>query len=397
MTTTDAYPTKPAGWILGRVLKVEGGHVHIRHGWPVTRVTRVARSPEDRSALRPGDVVAFPSTRGPREVRVLAPARAELRPPAARLETLRRWSRFQLLVRAFFVERGFLDTQTPTLVPCPGTEPFLEVFRTKFELGRRRETFFLPTSPELHLKKALALGCERVFEIKNCFRNGEISAHHQPEFLMLEWYRAGEGLDAIRDDLERLLRATCAALKITKLSPRKFRRVTVAELFRKHVGFTLTPATTREELRALARRLGIDPADHDWDDLFGLIFVDKIEARIDSREPLFVESYPPSQAAYARIGADGWAERFELYWKGLEIANAFHELNDPRVQKARMKEDLAKKRAVGRSAVRLDREFFRALEAGLPPSSGIAVGLERLFMAATGLSDLAEVRLFPLR
>lgn len=396
MTTTDAYPTKPKGWSLGRVLRVDGENVHIRHGWPKSKVLRVRVA---RVALKPGDVVAFPPKEkaGVREVRLLARSRGEQPATRASVETLRQWSRFQLLVREFFVDRDFVDAQTPTLVACPGTEPFLEVFRTKFEMGRRRENLFLPTSPELHLKKALALGFERVFEIKSCFRNGEISPHHQPEFLMLEWYRAGEDLEAIRGDLERLIRSTCAALKITKVSSKKFRRVTVADLFKKHVGFTLTPTTTLADLQTLARKLGLNSEGHDWDDLFGLIFVDRIEAKIDAREPLFVESYPPSQAAYARIGKDGWAERFELYWKGLEIANAFHELNDPRVQKARMREDLSKKKQVGRKSIKLDQEFFRALESGMPPSSGIAVGLERLFLAATGLKDLAEVRLFPMK
>lgn len=334
--------------------------------------------------LRPGDWVALQFQAGQiSEITLLAPALKEPRILSSSPEIQHKWFEFLQKVRNFFVGKGFLEAQTPTLVACPGTEPFLDLF----SVG----SFYLPTSPELHLKKMLAGGYEKIFEMRPCFRRGEISGRHQPEFWMLEWYRAFS-------DLEQILQDTLHLIEYLGGSVEGFQRKTMAQLFLEKLNFQLTPKTTLQELKELAQQVGLGDTVRDyeiWDDVFYLIFIEKIEPFLPSDQPLIVEKYPPSQAALARLTEDGWGERFELYWKGLEIANAFHELNDPVIQEKRSREDLELKKALGKEVPNLDPEFFSALWSGLPPSGGIALGLERLFMCLHGISDIRQLRIFP--
>jgi elongation factor P--(R)-beta-lysine ligase len=312
------------------------------------------------------------------------------------------WADFLNAVREFFRRRDFTEASTPTLVPSPGTEPYLDPFSTTWTYGRREATFYLPTSPEFHLKKMLAAGWTRIFETKTCFRNGEIGTHHQPEFLMLEWYRAYEGLDAIADDVEDLLRALAARFPAAPgLGPDglELERTTMAELFRSAFpGFTLVPSSGVEDLRILAQNEGIafSPSDG-FDDLFFRIFLERIEPGLGQRRPILVRGYPPSQAALSRIGSDGFADRFEVYWKGLELANAFHELNDPIENERRFRADAERKKEIGKEPVPVDEDLVQALHAAMPPSGGIAMGLDRLFMALFGIDEIQAARAFPVR
>ena len=125
--------------------------------------------------------------------------------------------------------------------------------------------------------------------------------------------------------------------------------------------------------------------------------MERIESQLPPDDLVFVEKYPPYQAALARLTEDGWGDRFEVYWRGLELANAFHELNDPIIQRLRANNDLKKKKELGKDLVDLDEEFFQCLEAGMPPSGGIALGVERLYMAFKNISQLSDVRIFPLK
>ena len=228
----------------------------------------------------------------------------------------------------------------------------------------------------------------QVFEIKNCFRNGESSERHSPEFTMLEWYRCFVSLEQIIQDCLDLIEALHGKRP-------SFQRKSMAQLFQEKLQFKLTPATSIDELKALAKSLGLKADSFEiWDDVFYFIFVEKIEPFLDSSEPLFVEKYPPSQAAFARLTEDGWGDRFEIYWQGLELGNAFHELNDPKIQEQRFQEDLQKKSQIGKEVPNLDPEFMQALKSGMPPSSGIAMGLERLFMALNGIKEIKDLKVF---
>lgn len=300
------------------------------------------------------------------------------------------WNEFLSLVRQFFKEKRFLDVKTNTVVRCPGTEPSLEVFETFLEIESKKEKLFLTTSPEINLKKMLSLGAERIFEIATVFRNGELTDRHHFEFLMLEWYRAFAGLHMIKHDVIEMIEFLADQLKVER--PKEVLTFSIPDLFVKHCGFQLKPDTNVEELKNLAHSLNVDvQSAQTIDDYFYLIFMEKIEYQWPSDRLVFIEKYPPYQAALARIGADGWAERFEVYFQGYEIGNAFHELNDPVIQRQRSQEDLEKKKLSGKKEIGLDEEFFQALEFGLPPSSGIAMGLERIYMALKKIKNIRDL------
>jgi elongation factor P--(R)-beta-lysine ligase len=311
------------------------------------------------------------------------------------------WHEFRRAIRSFFSEQGFLEARTPTLVPSPGTEPFLVPFETVWKMGKEEKFFYLPTSPELHLKKLLVRGFSKIFELKDCFRNSEVGPHHQPEFLMLEWYRAYSRIEAIQTDVKDLIHYLLKTfsdldVRFAGKETLEVQTITMAELFTEKLDFPLTPKTTLEELKALAKKEGLTCNDDDsWNDVFFRLFLERIEPELGLTQPVIVTQYPPSQAAYARLTEDGWADRFEVYWKGLEIANAFHELNDPIEQMKRFESDLEEQRTQGREPVRLDKEFLEALKFGMPPSAGIALGVERLFMALFDMPDISHLRAFP--
>lgn len=294
---------------------------------------------------------------------------------------------YQHLIRQFFKEKRFLEVKTPTLVDCPGTEPSLDVFETQFDLGSQKKKLFLPTSPELHLKKILALGADRIFEIAPVFRNNEKSERHHYEFLMLEWYRSMSYLANIKHDMIELVEYLADKLRVER--PKEVLTFTIPDLFKTYCQFDLKPTTSATELKELALRLNVDVQSATTiDDYFYLIFLEKIENKWPLDRLVFVEKYPPYQAALARIDKDGWAERFEVYWQGYELANAFHELNDPALQRQRSLEDLQKKESLGKKNVTLDENFFKALEYGMPPAAGIAVGVERLYMALKNVKSI---------
>lgn len=356
-----------------------------------THKIQFEKAPKHSEFLIEGDIVAVVSAS---EVVLLAPQKKSLPNRSYNKELTLKWGTYLQSLREFFVSQGFVELKTPSLVLCPGTEPSLDVFSTNLKVGSRQQKLFLPTSPELHLKKALALGAEKIFELAPCFRNGEVTERHQPEFLMLEWYRAYASLSLIKEDTVKLVNHLAQAMKVA--GPAKVTSYSVAELFRIHCGFELKPDTSKAELKALAEKIGVDVRSAESiDDYFFLIFMDKIESQLAGDELVFVEKYPPYQAALARLTSDGWGDRFEAYWKGMELCNAFHELNDPRIQRLRSEEDLQKKSEMDKEPVALDEEFFQCLEAGLPPSGGIALGVERLFMALQGLHSISSLRLFP--
>lgn len=361
----------------------------LRNG-KITQV-HLEKIPDIVSVLELGDIIAvLPEGK----LLLLAPQVRALPRRSYEPEILKRWNKYLEFLREFFESRDFLHVQTPSLVSCPGTEPSLDVFATELIVGSRRQKLFLPTSPELHLKKALALGAEKIYEIASSYRNGEITERHQPEFTMIEWYRAYDNLSSIQKDVVDLVGFLSEKMKTPP--PREVRTYSVADLFKIYCDFELTPQTSKEELETLAGHLQVDcRSAESIDDYFFLIFMDKIERQLPPEELIFVNKYPPYQAALARLTEEGWGDRFEVYWQGYELANAFHELNDPHVQRLRSQEDLRKKLQSGKELVALDEEFFQCLEAGLPPSGGIALGVERLFMALEKRHRISDLKMFP--
>jgi len=316
------------------------------------------------------------------EMTLLAPSQSEEESPVELKDHFDEFRLFLSSVRRFFWGRGFLETPTPSLVVCPGTEPHLKAYSV--EGGR-----YLPTSPEIHLKKRLCLGDQRIFELRPCFRMDPKSSTHRKEFFMLEWYRAYEPLSSLKTDFLDLI----AHLKkegfwsqALKAHSKSFR-----DLFEESFQFQLQAQSSREELKALFEERQIYFRSEDSKiDLIHRLLLDHFEPSFEGIT--FLEDFPPEMAILSRIGSSGFADRFEIYFNQLELANAFYEVNDPEVQKSRWAEDLAERRRLGLEELSMDEELLDLMQKkGMPPSSGIALGLDRLFMAGKGLTKISQI------
>jgi elongation factor P--(R)-beta-lysine ligase len=320
-----------------------------------------------------------------------------------RLPNLQARARLQAALRRWFAGEGFVEVETPILQVSPGAEVHLAGFVTDWELPDGEERVrWLHSSPEFAMKKLLAGGVHKLFQFARVFRNAEGSALHHPEFTMLEWYRAGVGYDAIMKDCAALLALT----GVDELrwdghvcDPRaEPERLTVAEAFQRHAGVDLFATVGSAERLAQASGVAMH-ADDTWDDVFFRIMFDRIEPRLGMGRPTILCEYPIAMAALARAkpGDARVAERFELYVCGVELANAFGELTDPDIQRARLQADMdAKERLYG---VRwpVDPDFLAALDHGLPDCAGVALGFDRLVMLATGAAHIEDVLWLPVR
>ncbi|MFL5281322.1 MAG: EF-P lysine aminoacylase EpmA [Rhodopila sp.] len=319
---------------------------------------------------------------------------------AARLPFLTRRTGLTRAVRGFFHDRGYTEVETPYAVAAPGEEVHLRAFATTREHpDGRREQLWLNTSPEFAMKRLLVAQAGPIFQFARVWRNGEASALHAPEFTMLEWYRPGVGMDDLIDEATALLRQVLSPIVhcrgvTTDLS--RFERLTVAEAFDRHVGVNLL--AIGEDAAALAAAAGVRLRDGEtWEDLFFRLLLDRIEPRIGRRHPTFLTHWPAAQAALARRDpADPRvAERFELFVCGIELANAFVELTDPAEQRARFQADRLRRHGMVGPDWSLDEEFLAALEHGMPPSAGIALGFDRLAMIASGADRIGQVLWLP--
>jgi lysyl-tRNA synthetase class 2 len=329
-----------------------------------------------------------------------------------RQRTARARARLGAEVRAALAARGFEEVETPCLVPAPGMEPHIDPFLAPFrpEGGGAPRALWLHSSPEYAMKRLLAEGFERIFQLARVFRNGELSATHNPEFTMLELYRAGTDYRGIMEDLEAVVERTARALlpggvprveragRTLDLSA-PFERLTVADAFDRHAGIDL--AACEGDARRLgdaARRAGLDagPGGEPFDDVFFRVFLHAIEPALGHERPVYLVDWPASMAALARLKGDDprWAERFELYAAGLELANGFSELNDAAEQRRRLLEERELRVRLGRPAFPLDEPFLEAV-GRMPDAGGVALGIDRLLMLLAGAGSIEEVLLFP--
>jgi lysyl-tRNA synthetase class 2 len=320
---------------------------------------------------------------------------------AARRPFLDRRAALTRQTRAFLHDHGYAEVETPYAVPAPGEEVHLRAFPTMRELpDGRQQPLWLHTSPEFAMKRLLAGGSGPVFQFARVWRNGEASDLHAPEFTMLEWYRPGAGMDDLIAETTALLRAvlppavTCRGVA-TDLSA--IERLTVAEAFARHAGVADLLAIG-EDAAALADAASVRlRAAETWEDLFFRLLLERIEPHLGRAHPTFLTHWPAAQAALARRDpADPRvAERFELFVCGIELANAFVELTDVSEQRARFQADRARRAALGGQAWPLDEDFLAALEHGMPPASGIALGFDRLAMIAGGADRIGQVLWLP--
>ena len=325
---------------------------------------------------------------------------------AARLPFLRRRALLAQAVRAFFDARGYLDVETPYAVPAPGEEVHLSAFRTvRQRPDGTASPLWLHTSPEFAMKRLLVAGAGPVFQLARVWRNGEGgdgSPRHAAEFTMLEWYRPGLPFDGLMDETEALLRAVLPPVVTsggvaTDLA--RFERLTVADAFLRHAGVDVL--ATSGNAAALAAGAGAVLRDGEgWEDLFFRLLLERVEPWLGRAHPTFLTHWPAAQAALARRDpADPRvALRFELFLCGMELANAFEELTDPAEQRARFLADRACRHALYGDAAGdwpMDEDFLAALAHGMPPASGIALGFDRLAMAASGADRIGQVLWLP--
>ncbi len=302
-------------------------------------------------------------------------------------------------IHSFFQTRDYLSVDTPIVVEAPGTEIHLDYFATEWQDHRHeRYPLYLRSSPELHLKQALAQGIDRVYHLGKCFRNhGEISAWHHPEFTMLEYYQSGIRLDEFMSLTEELIASSREALRSyspIELPKRPFPRISMYEAFATWAGIDLIDQDP--ELASKARSKGFQSVreDDDFETAYFKVLIDAIEPRLELEEAIFVFDYPPSQAALANVN-DGKAQRFELYLSGVELCNAFDELVNPEENRRRLTESNAARKALGKSLLPEDEDFLKAMERGMKPACGNALGFDRLLAILLGLNGIGE--LIPFR
>jgi lysyl-tRNA synthetase class 2 len=304
----------------------------------------------------------------------------------------RRWA-VHRAVRAFFAENGFLEVDTPVRVLNPGMEPFLDTFSA--------EGMWLRTSPELHMKRLLAAGFDRIFQIAPSFRKGDHSRLHREEFLMLEWYRRFADLEDLLRDCQELLVSLAPFSSDSAYFSRPLERLTCAEAWERHTGHPLARDWELSTLRHLATKNGIHfTNEDDWDTLYFRIFLNLVEPNLGWQAPTALVDFPASQAALAKekspaAGVFPTCFRLELYLRGRELANAFYELTEPVVQRERWEKDILCRKSLGKPLYEPDENFLKALACGIPPSAGIALGLDRLVLCLLDGSDLSEILPFP--
>ncbi len=281
------------------------------------------------------------------------------------------------LIRNFFNREGFLEVQTPVLTTAPAPEPHIRAVSA----GGGR---FLSTSPELYMKRLIAAGFDKIYQISPAFRAGERGRLHHPEFTILEWYRLGADYKTLQDDCRKLVQSVCESAG--------------PEIFYRRGDRTLDPYaewgrfTVRDAFQKFA---GWTPGANPDQDRFDVDMVEKIEPKLGFPGPCILEDYPAGQAALARLkqGEPETAERFELYWAGIELANGFSELTDPSEQRVRFEAAIVKMQAEG-ARPNMPEAFLESLE-HLGPCAGIAFGIDRFVMLLAGVDNIDSVVAFP--
>ncbi|MGQ0483929.1 MAG: EF-P lysine aminoacylase EpmA [Hyphomicrobiales bacterium] len=319
-------------------------------------------------------------------------------------------NRIVAAIRNWFGDRDFVEVECAALQVSPGNEAHLHGFATELiQPDGSRELRYLHTSPEFACKKLLAAGETRIFDFARVFRNRERTLTHSPEFTMLEWYRADEPYETVIDDCVALVRLAAQTAATRTFAWRGFKsdplaepeRMTVAEAFERYAGVDLLKTLDgcgRSDRDALAAQSPVHVAgDDSWSDVFSRILVEEVESNLGVKGITILYEYPAVEAALARTCAHDRrvAERFELYACGVELANGFGELTDAAEQRRRFESEMELKQRIYGERYPIDEELLEAL-AMMPPASGVAVGLDRLIMLATGATRLDQVLWTPV-
>jgi len=319
-------------------------------------------------------------------------------------------NRIVAALRRWFEAEGFVEVESAALQVSPGNETHLHAFSTDWVSPAGETTpLYLHTSPEFACKKLLAAGEERIFDVARVFRNREAGALHSPEFTLLEWYRANESYEQLMADCASVLRVTAEAAASLYFRYRGRtadpfaapERISVADAFLRFAGIDLSATLPphpdvepdRDAFAEAGRKIGIRIVEDDtWSDIFSRTMAERIEPNLGLDRPTILFDYPASEAALARRKPSNplLSERFELYVCGVELANAFGELTDPAEQRRRFNADMDEKMRIYGERYPIDEDFLEALTI-MPPASGIALGLDRLVMLATGATQIEQV------
>ena len=312
--------------------------------------------------------------------------------PTASVKNLLTRAKLLAEIRRFFTDRGLLEVETPVLSEFGVTDVHLATFSTEFisPFGEQSKTLWLSTSPEYHMKRLLAAGSGPIFQIGKVFRNEEAGNRHNPEFTMLEWSRPHFDMYRLINEVDDLLQ------QILECPPAESMSYQFA--FQQYVGLDPLSADLSELVEKAEKHQLIGAENESRDTLLQFLFSTVVEPQIGQEAPVVVYHFPAGQAALAQISSEDLrvAERFEFYYKGLELANGFHELSDAREQLRRFQQDNLQREKMGLPVRAIDTRLLAALQAGIPNCSGVALGVDRLLMIAMGTESIREVISFAI-
>ncbi|WP_454785605.1 elongation factor P--(R)-beta-lysine ligase [Legionella sp. WA2024007413] len=302
--------------------------------------------------------------------------------PSAPIEHLRQRAKLLAKIRSFFTERDYLEVETPIMARYGTTDVYLSNIKATF----RGKSYCLQTSPEYHMKRLLAAGSGSIFQIARVFRDDELGRWHNPEFTLLEWYRLGIDHHALMDEMDDFLHIVMQSKPlIRKTYQQAFLEACDVDPFS-------APIT---QFKQILRRYELDnvlaPQEEDRDQYLFLLMSHIVEPFLSKETaPVAVYNFPESQAALAKIN-QGVAERFEVYYQGVELANGFHELTDATAQENRFTQDQMLRREKGFPSVEADQYLLQALKHGLPSCSGVALGIDRLLALALAQFEISQI------
>lgn len=312
--------------------------------------------------------------------------------PTASVKNLLTRAKLLTEIRRFFTDRGLLEVETPVLSEFGVTDVHLATFSTEFisPFGEQSKTLWLSTSPEYHMKRLLAAGSGPIFQIGKVFRNEEAGNRHNPEFTMLEWYRPHFDMYRLINEVDDLLQ------QILECPPAESMSYQFA--FQQYVGLDPLSADLSELVEKAEKHQLMGAENESRDTLLQFLFSTVVEPQIGQEAPVVVYHFPASQAALAQISSEDLrvAERFEFYYKGLELANGFHELSDAREQLRRFQQDNLQREKMGLPVRAIDTRLLAALQAGIPNCSGVALGVDRVLMIAMGTESIKDVISFAI-
>ncbi|KGM28192.1 MULTISPECIES: elongation factor P--(R)-beta-lysine ligase [Photorhabdus] len=314
--------------------------------------------------------------------------------PSAPIANLLKRATILAEIRRFFADRGVLEVETPAMGQFTVTDIQLFPFQTEFVGPGAADgmTLYLMTSPEYHMKRLLAAGSGPIYQLSRCFRNEEAGRYHNPEFTMLEWYRPHYDMYRLMNEVDDLLQQILDCENAESLS--------YQQAFLRYLDIDPLSAE-KEKLREVAAKLdlsNIADIEEDRDTLLQLLFAVGVEPHIGTEKPTFIYHFPASQASLAEISKEDHrvAERFEVYFKGVELANGFRELTDSHEQRQRFEQDNRKRAELGLPVRPIDENLVGALKQGIPECAGVALGVDRLVMLALRAEKLSDVMAFSI-